>query len=150
MVCVALCRHFASTGSKHDAWIILPVGLRCHFNASKNVFELRPQTQLIYSFHLVVPNWPFFLWWFPTSLYYNYALYYKCWEPPILTSGMLTLDRVFPWLPVTPALYRTENCNNKSISCYNQSLKGWKEVNHTTSFCENWVLQCIIHFHWWL
>ena len=65
-------------------------------------------TQPIYSFHLVVPIWPLFLWWFPISLYYNYALYCKCWEPPILTSGMFTSDRVFPGLPVTPVLYRND------------------------------------------
>jgi len=56
-------------------------------------------------------------------LYYNYALYCNCWEPPILTSEMFTSDRVLPGLPVTPVLYRTENWNNTSISCYNKSLK---------------------------
>jgi len=53
-------------------------------------------TQPIYWFGYGVPIWPLFLWWFPISLYYNYALYCKCWEPPILSSGMLTSDRVFP------------------------------------------------------
>jgi len=81
------------------------------------LFGLRPQTQPIKSFHFGVPIWPLFLWWFPIFLFYNYALYCKCWEPPILTSGMFTSDRVFPWLHVIPVLYRTENCNNKSISC---------------------------------
>jgi len=75
------------------------------------LFRLRPQTQPIYSFHFGVPIWPLFLWWFPISLYYNYALFCKCWELPILASGMFTSDRVFPGLPVSPVLYRTENCN---------------------------------------
>jgi len=54
------------------------------------------KTQPIYSFGIGVPKWPLFLWWFPISLYYKYALYCKCWEPQILTSGMLTSDRGFP------------------------------------------------------
>jgi len=60
------------------------------------IFGLRPQTQPIYSFGIGVPKWPLFLWWFPISLHYKYALYCKCWEPPILTSGILTSDRGFP------------------------------------------------------
>jgi len=83
----------------------------------ESIFGLRPQTQPIYSFYFGVPWWPLFLWCIQICLYYNYSLYCKCWEPPILTFGMLTSDRVFPGLPVTPVLYRTENCNNKSISC---------------------------------
>jgi len=54
------------------------------------IFGLRPQTQPIYSFGIGVPIWPLFRWWFPISIYYSYALYWKCWEPPILTSGKLT------------------------------------------------------------
>jgi len=61
-----------------------------HEKTAASVFGLRPQTQPIYSFGFGVPIWQLFLWWFPISLYYNYALYWKCWEPPILTSGMLT------------------------------------------------------------
>ena len=60
------------------------------------VVGLRPQTQPIYSFGFGVPIGPLFLWWFPISLYCNYALYCKCWEPLILTFGMFTSDRVFP------------------------------------------------------
>ena len=52
------------------------------------VFLLSPKTQPIYSFHLVVQISPLFQWWFQISLYYNYELYCKCWEPLILTSGM--------------------------------------------------------------
>ena len=44
-------------------------------------------------------------------------------EPPILTFGMFTSDKVFPVLHVIPVMYRTENCNNNSILCYNNSLK---------------------------
>jgi len=95
--------------------------VRCPLNYGFIV--LRPQMQPIYSFHFGVPIWPLFLWWFPISLYYNYALCCKCWEPPIQTFGMFTSDRVFQVLPVTPVLYRTENCNNKSISCYNKSIQ---------------------------
>ena len=65
-------------------------------NNIDDLFGLRPQTQPIYSFGIGVPKWPLFLWWFPISLYYKYALYCKCWEPPILTSGILTSDRGFP------------------------------------------------------
>ena len=69
-------------------WLLLP-NYRLH--------DLGFWVQPIYSFRIGVPKWPLFLWWFPISLYYKYALYCKCWELPILTSGMLTSEyRVFP------------------------------------------------------
>ena len=99
----------------------------------------------------MVSIWPFFLWWFLISLYYNYALYCKCWDP-ILTSGLFTLDRVFPRLTVTSVLYRNENCNNKSISCYNKSLKDERKwitphLNVKTGYYINIPLHNLSAYH---